>query len=135
MSLTSTVYNIDDVTARQNSCFNEVIMCTDPFLSIKHIVKTTCLFLIFCCISSDFSDSSTRDTCIYSPGAEEVYLAPEYICHFFLDSLSTDSSDLKSAGCLTGNFGQFAQGGRLGFNHARMCVSKIEGYGSLFSFK
>ena len=26
-------------------------------------------------------------------------------------------------------------GGRLGINHARMCVSKCEGYGSLFSFK
>ena len=26
-------------------------------------------------------------------------------------------------------------GGRLGINHARMCVSKSEGYGSLFSFK
>ena len=33
-----------------------------------------------------------------SPAVEEVYLAPEYICHFFLDSLSTDSSDFKSAG-------------------------------------
>ena len=42
-----------------------------------------------------------------SPVAEEVYLAPEYICHFFPDSLSTDSSDFKSAGCRTGNFGQF----------------------------
>ena len=38
---------------------------------------------------------------------EEVYLAPEYICHFFLDSLSTDSSDFKSAGCRVGKFGQF----------------------------
>ena len=26
-------------------------------------------------------------------------------------------------------------GGRLGMNHARMCVSKSEGYGSLFGFK
>ena len=26
-------------------------------------------------------------------------------------------------------------GGRLDFTYARMCVSKIEGYGSLFSFK
>ena len=43
----------------------------------------------------------------FSPAAEEVYLAPEYICHFFPDSLSTDSSDFKSAGCRTGNFGQF----------------------------
>ena len=42
-----------------------------------------------------------------SPVAEEVYLAPEYICHFFLDSLSADSSDFKSAGCQAGNFGQF----------------------------
>ena len=44
---------------------------------------------------------------VYSPVAEEVYLAPEYICHFFLDSLSTDSSDFKTARCRTGNFGQF----------------------------
>ena len=43
----------------------------------------------------------------YSPAAEEVYLAQEYICHFFADSFSTDSSDFKSAGCRTGNFGQF----------------------------
>ena len=43
----------------------------------------------------------------FSPVAEEVYLAPEYICHFFPDSLSTDYSDFKSAGCRTGNFGQF----------------------------
>ena len=42
-----------------------------------------------------------------SPAAEEVYLAPEYICHFFLDSLSIDSSDFKSAGCQVGKFGQF----------------------------
>ena len=35
---------------------------------------------------------------VSSPAVEEVYLAPEYICHFFLDSLSTDSSDSKSAG-------------------------------------
>ena len=42
-----------------------------------------------------------------SPAVEEVYLAPEYICHFFLDSLSTDSSDFKSAGCRVGKFGQF----------------------------
>ena len=26
-------------------------------------------------------------------------------------------------------------GGRFGINHARMCVSRSEGYGSLFSFK
>ena len=32
----------------------------------------------------------------------------EYIlCHFFLDSLSTDSSDFKSAGCRVGKFGLF----------------------------
>ena len=43
----------------------------------------------------------------HSPAVEEVYLAPEYICHFFLDSLSTDSSDFKSAGCQVGKFGQF----------------------------
>ena len=42
-----------------------------------------------------------------SPAVEEVYLALEYICHFFLDSLSTDSSDFKSAGCRVGKFGQF----------------------------
>ena len=42
-----------------------------------------------------------------SPAVEEVYLAPEYICHFFLYSLSTDSSDFKSAGCQVGKFGQF----------------------------
>ena len=36
--------------------------------------------------------------CDCSPAVEEVYLAPEYICHFLLDSLSTDSSDFKSAG-------------------------------------
>ena len=40
-----------------------------------------------------------------SPAVKEVYLAPEYICHFFLDSLSTDSSDFKSAGCRVGKFG------------------------------
>ena len=45
--------------------------------------------------------------CPISPVAEEVYLAPEYICHFFLDYLSTDSSDFKFAGCQAGNFGQF----------------------------
>ena len=45
--------------------------------------------------------------CTNSPVVEEVYLAPEYICHFFLDSLSTDSSDFKSAGCQVGKFGQF----------------------------
>ena len=44
---------------------------------------------------------------VVSPAVEEVYLAPEYICHFFLDSLSTDSSDFKSAGCQVGKFGQF----------------------------
>ena len=43
----------------------------------------------------------------FSPVAEVVYLAPEYICHFFLDFISTVSSDFKSAGCRTGNFGQF----------------------------
>ena len=43
----------------------------------------------------------------HSPAVEEVYLAPEYICHFFLDSLSTGSSDFKSAGCRVGKFGQF----------------------------
>ena len=43
----------------------------------------------------------------FSPAVEEVYLAPEYICHFFLDSLSTDSSDFKSARCQVDKFGQF----------------------------
>ena len=42
-----------------------------------------------------------------SPAVEEVYLAPEYICHFFPDSLSTDSSDFKSAGCQVGKFEHF----------------------------
>ena len=49
----------------------------------------------------------TMDVQCFSPVVEEVYLAPEYICRFFLDSLSTDSSDFKSAGCQVGNFGQF----------------------------
>ena len=39
--------------------------------------------------------------------AREVYLATEYICHFSLDSLSTDSFDFKSAGCQANNFRQF----------------------------
>ena len=33
--------------------------------------------------------------------------------------------------CVVGSLG----GGLLGNNHARMCVSKSEGYGSVFSFK
>ena len=49
----------------------------------------------------------TIDKGFISPAVEGVYLAPEYICHFFLDSLSTDSSDFKSAGCRVGKFGQF----------------------------
>ena len=45
-------------------------------------------------------------------------MAPEYISHFFLDSLSTDSSDFKSAGCQAGNFGQF------GMNITKKTVGK-----------
>ena len=38
--------------------------------------------------------------------AEEVFLTTEYICQFFLDSLSTDPSNFKSVGYQACNFGQ-----------------------------